>query len=107
MFRWALLRPLLAGLSLSGCSIHVRRDAIADMPIIFIGGGSRSGKSTYALTRASAVGGRLGFIATAQAHDEEMQDRIGRHQADRPTQFVTREEPLELAAALRESEAVF
>lgn len=85
----------------------MRRDAITDMPIIFIGGGSRSGKSTYALTRASAVGRRLGFIATAQAHDEEMQDRIARHQADRPTRFITREEPLELAAALRESEAVF
>jgi len=44
------------------------------MPIIFIGGGSRSGKSTYALTRAVTIGGRLGFIATAQAHDEEMRN---------------------------------
>lgn len=77
------------------------------MAIIFIGGGSRSGKSSYALTRAAAVGRRLGFIATAEASDEEMQERIARHQTDRSARFVTMEVPLELAKALAECEGRF
>lgn len=77
------------------------------MAIIFIGGGSRSGKSSYALTRAAEIGGRLGFIATAEAHDEEMQERIARHQTDRPARFVTKEVPLELATALTACEGTF
>ncbi len=77
------------------------------MAIIFIGGGSRSGKSTYALTRAGDAGERVGFIATAEAHDEEMQERIARHQLDRPARFVTMEVPLELARALAECEGTF
>jgi adenosylcobinamide kinase/adenosylcobinamide-phosphate guanylyltransferase len=77
------------------------------MPIILIGGGSRSGKSTYALTRARDFEKRLGFVATAEAHDEEMRERIARHQADRPNEFVTVEEPLKLAATLAGCEAIF
>ena len=70
------------------------------MPIILIGGGSRSGKSTYALARAREIGERLGFIATAEAHDEEMEQRIARHREDRPADFTTIEEPLNLCDAL-------
>lgn len=77
------------------------------MAIIFIGGGSRSGKSSYALSRAAEIGGRLGFIATAEAQDEEMRERIARHQADRPERFVTMEVPLELAKALVRCEGRF
>ena len=44
------------------------------MPLILIGGGSRSGKSTFALNLARQRGERLAFVATAQAFDDEMKD---------------------------------
>ena len=77
------------------------------MPIILIGGGSRSGKSTYALARAREIGKRLGFIATAEAHDDEMHQRIARHREDRPSDFITIEEPLNLVDALTVCEGQF
>jgi adenosylcobinamide kinase/adenosylcobinamide-phosphate guanylyltransferase len=63
-------------------------------------GGARSGKSRYAQTRAEAFGGRLIFLATAQALDEEMVDRITRHRADRDPRWTTIEVPLDLPAAI-------
>ncbi len=64
-------------------------------------GGARSGKSRYALEQARALGGPTAFVATAQALDAEMARRIQRHRAERPPGWLTVEEPLELAAALR------
>jgi adenosylcobinamide kinase / adenosylcobinamide-phosphate guanylyltransferase len=61
--------------------------------IILVGGGSRSGKSRHALHLAQDAGTKLAFLATAQAGDGEMQDRIARHQAERGNDFVTIEEP--------------
>lgn len=43
----------------------------------------------------------MSVIATAQALDDEMRDRISKHQDDRPTGWETLEEPLDIAAALR------
>ncbi len=77
------------------------------MSIILIGGGSRSGKSSHALTVARGLSGRLAFIATAQAHDEEMRERIGRHRQDRGSEFITFEEPLDVAALLLREAANF
>lgn len=77
--------------------------------IIVIGGGVRSGKSTFALRRARALGGRLGFVATAQAFDAEMAARIAEHVRTRGPEFRTVEEPLavpERLAALRDVDAV-
>jgi adenosylcobinamide kinase/adenosylcobinamide-phosphate guanylyltransferase len=71
------------------------------MPIILIGGGARSGKSRHALTLARKAGPRRGFLATAQALDEEMRERIAGHQAERAGEFVTIEEPRDLAAAIQ------
>lgn len=71
------------------------------MPLIVVGGGSRSGKSRHALELARSKGKRLGFIATAQAFDDEMRDRIRKHQHERSSDFVTFEEPFELARAIR------
>lgn len=71
------------------------------MPSILIGGGSRSGKSRYALEVARRYGGRFAFIATAQAFDDEMRERIARHREERGPEFTTVEVPVELAAALR------
>ena len=50
---------------------------------VLVLGGAKSGKSSYAQALAEGWGGRLIYVATAQAHDEEMTRRIARHQADR------------------------
>ena len=63
-------------------------------------GGARSGKSRYAQTLAEASGGGLVFVATAQAFDAEMTDRIRRHRADRDHRWATVEAPVDLAGAL-------
>lgn len=65
--------------------------------MILIGGGSRSGKSAAALRMLRAAGPRIGFIATAQAWDDEMRERIERHQAERGPEITTWEEPLAVA----------
>jgi adenosylcobinamide kinase / adenosylcobinamide-phosphate guanylyltransferase len=68
--------------------------------VILVGGGARSGKSRFALDRARELGGRRVFIATAEALDQEMTDRIERHRMDRGGDFVTIEEPLRLPEVL-------
>ena len=65
-------------------------------------GGARSGKSRYAETLAKDSGLAVCYIATATAHDHEMQSRIHLHQQRRPAQWRTIEEPIALAARLRE-----
>ncbi len=64
-------------------------------------GGVRSGKSRYAQTLAERMD-RVTFIATAERRDdEEMLLKIERHRADRPHTWMTVEEPLHLASAIR------
>jgi adenosylcobinamide kinase / adenosylcobinamide-phosphate guanylyltransferase len=63
-------------------------------------GGARSGKSVYAETLLEAAPQAL-YIATATPGDEEMRERIARHRARRGARWSTREEPLEIAEALR------
>lgn len=63
-------------------------------------GGARSGKSRHAQTVAEATGDLLVFIATAQALDAEMAERIDRHRADRGGRWRTREAPVDLAGAI-------
>lgn len=70
------------------------------MTSLLVLGGARSGKSRYAQQRVEACAGRLAYIATAQAFDAEMADRIARHRADRDARWHTIEAPLDLAAAL-------
>jgi adenosylcobinamide kinase/adenosylcobinamide-phosphate guanylyltransferase len=72
--------------------------------VVLIGGGARSGKSRFALERARSLGTRRIFVATAQAFDDEMRDRIARHQIDRGSDFQTIEEPCDLVGALRSAE---
>ena len=75
------------------------------MALTFVLGGARSGKTAYALGQASQAargrGGRLVMIATAQARDGEMAERIARHQAERGPEWETCEAPLDLADAVR------
>lgn len=69
--------------------------------LVFVTGGARSGKSRFALTRAEADGGdAVTFIATAEALDAEMTDRIGRHRAERRPAWRTLEAPRDLPGAL-------
>ena len=75
------------------------------MAVVLVGGGARSGKSRWALERARKCGGRPVFIATAEALDEEMAERIARHRAERDSAFQTIEEPVELPQAIRSVQA--
>jgi adenosylcobinamide kinase / adenosylcobinamide-phosphate guanylyltransferase len=65
--------------------------------VILIGGGSRSGKSDAGLRMLRSAGLRMGFIATAQASDDEMRHRIARHRAERGPEIETWEEPFAVA----------
>jgi len=74
------------------------------MAIILITGGARSGKSTRAEVRAREFPGRPVYIATAEALDAEMSERIAGHRARRGSEWLEREIPIELAAALDETD---
>ena len=65
-------------------------------------GGARSGKSRYAEQQAMACGLPVVYLATAEAGDAEMQQRITHHQQRRPAEWQTLEEPIQLAAALKQ-----
>ena len=67
-------------------------------------GGARSGKSALAERLAAASGHEVVYVATAQAHDEEMAARIAHHRAQRPSHWLSVEEPLALAATLYRNE---
>lgn len=67
---------------------------------IFVLGGTRSGKSAYALTLADACVKEKVFIATAQALDDEMRSRIEKHKAARGNSWKTVEEPTEIIEAI-------
>ncbi|SEM97485.1 adenosylcobinamide kinase /adenosylcobinamide-phosphate guanylyltransferase [Sphingomonas gellani] len=68
-------------------------------------GGARSGKSRHAQSLAERAGGDMVFIATAQAFDGEMRDRIARHRADRDQRWRTVEAPVDLARAIAAADA--
>jgi adenosylcobinamide kinase/adenosylcobinamide-phosphate guanylyltransferase len=65
--------------------------------IILVGGGTRSGKSTFALALARRLGEHRLFLATARPGDAEMRARIERHRQTRGDDFETIEEPLAVA----------
>ena len=73
--------------------------------LIFITGGARSGKSNLAIQLAEESGGRVAFIATARAGDEEMAKRILVHKKTRPREWITIEEPIDVASAITAAHA--
>ncbi|HYD95198.1 MAG TPA: bifunctional adenosylcobinamide kinase/adenosylcobinamide-phosphate guanylyltransferase [Noviherbaspirillum sp.] len=66
----------------------------------FVFGGARSGKSAHAEALAAASGREVVYLATAQAGDAEMANRIAHHRERRDGSWTTVEEPLALGAAL-------
>ena len=67
---------------------------------VLVLGGARSGKTGFAEKLAMRAGDRPLYLATAQALDDEMRERVKMHQQQRHKRFETLEEPLALAAAI-------
>ena len=78
------------------------------MSPLFVVGGARSGKSSFAQRLADRQAKDRGlpvvYLATAQASDAEMAQRIARHRAERPSGWETAEVALDPAAWLRHRE---
>lgn len=71
--------------------------------LVFVTGGARSGKSLFALQTVAAEGGPVTFVATAEALDDEMRERVERHRLERSLLgggWATLEAPRNAAAAV-------
>ena len=68
--------------------------------VTLILGGARSGKSAHAEQLAAEHGGRVLYVATAAANDEEMAARIAAHRQNRPSHWQTLEAPRDVGARL-------
>lgn len=75
--------------------------------IVFILGGARSGKSRFALDRASRIPGKKAYIATARALDAEMEQRIAWHKAERSAEWQSFEEPVNIRDLIKEIEGAY
>lgn len=75
------------------------------MTLVVLLGGARSGKSALAARLAAEAGAPVAFVATAQAGDEEMAERIRRHRQERPEEWSTIEEPVDVLAAIERAPA--
>jgi len=64
--------------------------------IIFITGGVKSGKSAFGLKLAEKIFDEKTYLATAVPEDEEMRERILKHQQERGESYITIEEPVDL-----------
>lgn len=70
--------------------------------LAFVIGGIKSGKTKFALKKAEELKtGKLYYIATARAVDEEMKERIERHKRERGEKWITIEEPIEVDGVLK------
>jgi adenosylcobinamide kinase/adenosylcobinamide-phosphate guanylyltransferase len=75
--------------------------------LILILGGARSGKSTFAQELAGNLGGEhVLYVATAEAGDEEMQQRIAAHRKARPSIWQTVEAPVDVGKAIHDALAI-
>lgn len=71
---------------------------------ILVTGGRRSGKSAHALELAESLGKRRLYIATAEALDDEMLERIARHREERGDDWDTTEAPLNIAKIIEDAQ---
>lgn len=69
-------------------------------PVTLVLGGARSGKSRHAESLVESQPGPCLYLATAEAGDAEIAERIRHHQARRGPRWQTLEEPLDLCGAL-------
>ena len=65
-------------------------------------GGAKSGKSSFALNICEELDLNHTFLATAQAWDQEMEERIRRHQEERDDRWHTVEEPNDIVSKIKE-----
>jgi len=79
----------------------IKRHSIMAHQLVLITGGCRSGKSRHALELGASYSGRKVFVATAEAKDSEMEERIRRHQKERGDEWETVECPVDLQNALK------
>lgn len=70
------------------------------MPITVLTGPVASGKSRLASRIAATWSGPVVVVATAEARDDEMRERIERHREERPGDWTVREVPVDLAGAI-------
>ena len=70
------------------------------MAVTLLLGGARSGKSRIAEQLVTSSPGQVALIATAEARDQEMAERIQRHREARPEGWLVVEEPLDLSGAI-------
>ncbi|KKB12077.1 adenosylcobinamide kinase [Devosia geojensis] len=68
---------------------------------VLVLGGARSGKTSFAERLAAKYGSRPAYLATAEALDSEMADRVETHRRQREGRFETIEQPLALAETLQ------
>ncbi|HTX39539.1 MAG TPA: bifunctional adenosylcobinamide kinase/adenosylcobinamide-phosphate guanylyltransferase [Bryobacteraceae bacterium] len=61
-------------------------------------GGARSGKSRFAESLCAGAH-KVAYIATLRPEDDEMRERVARHRSDRSSEWLTIEEPLDIAGA--------
>ncbi len=81
---------------------NLQRRQMNSKKIVFITGGAKSGKSSFALKEASGAAGEKAYIATAEALDEEMRERIQTHKRQRGIEWDTYEEPIKIGDLMME-----
>ena len=68
---------------------------------VLVLGGAKSGKTAFAERLAMRMGTRPAYVATAEALDSEMRERIATHRRGRAGRFADFEEPVEIAETIR------
>lgn len=78
-----------------------------DHKIILVTGGVRSGKSRYAQELVSKYNKQVRYIATAEAKDEEMENRVQLHRENRSDSWLVVEEPIHIEKLFNMNEDTF
>ncbi|MEL6639811.1 MAG: bifunctional adenosylcobinamide kinase/adenosylcobinamide-phosphate guanylyltransferase [Pseudomonadota bacterium] len=84
---------------------HFGGQVISMGSLVFVVGGAASGKSAYAERLVRALGKPKTYIATLQAFDDEMHDKIAKHRRDRGADWTTIEAPLDVYGPLSQIDA--